>query len=125
MKLMTQEELDNRNENKFLYRCEAEVSNSFMSFVSYTIKYRKYFIIKETPKGFWVGDKHYWKRWVSKDGRKRFAHPTKEEALFGFIKRKEKQIKILEAQLNRAKNMLFEANKLRDNEKKLEDEIKQ
>lgn len=112
MKLMTQDEQDDLDKRNFLYRCEGEVSDSFMSFVSYRIVFRKHFIIKETPCGYWVEDRHYWKKWVSKDGRKRFAHLTKKEALFAFKKRKEKQIQILESQLHGAKQMLTEANKI-------------
>lgn len=38
-------------------------------------------------------------KYVSNWGRNRFAYPTKEEALFNFQKRKEKEIKILEHKL--------------------------
>ena len=112
MKLMTQDESDNLDNRNFLYRCEGEVSDSFMSFISYRIVFKKCFIIKETPCGYWIEDRHYLKKWVSKDGRKRFAHKTKKEALFAFKKRKEKQIQILESQLHGAKQMLTEANKI-------------
>jgi len=112
MKLLTQEELNKLDEHPYLYRCDGEISDSFMSFVSYRIVFKKHFIIKETPCGYWVEDHHFWKRWVSKDGRKRYAHPTKKEALFAFKKRKEKQIKILESQLCGAKQMIIEANKI-------------
>jgi hypothetical protein len=60
---------------------------------------------KETPKGYWIGHGFHCPdnlranaRWVSKTGRKRYAYPTKEEALESFIKRKEKQVKILKHQ---------------------------
>ena len=67
---------------------------------------------KETPKGYWIGYGHlsygYWtgrpnlrsnSRWVSKTARKRYAYPTKEEALQNYIKRTERRIKILKNQL--------------------------
>lgn len=66
-----------------------------------------YHLIKETPKGYWIGFggpfiswKSDWKKWVSKTSRKRFAYPTKEEALHGFIKRTERRKKILQSQVH-------------------------
>ena len=38
-------------------------------------------------------------RWVSKTAKKRYAYPTKEEALINYIKRTEKRIRILKANL--------------------------
>ncbi len=60
---------------------------------------------KETPKGYWIGyGKSYqnlrsYSRWVSKTSRKRYAYPTKEEALQNYILRTERRIKILKNQL--------------------------
>jgi len=88
-----------------------------------------YDLIKETPKGHWIGfggpdwldSTLNWKRWVSKTSRKRFAHPTKEQALISFIKRQEAKIRILKNQtlnsevaLGKAQHMLL---KLEENEK--------
>jgi hypothetical protein len=66
------------------------------------LELREYDLFKETPKGYWIGyDKFYkWKKWIPKISRKRFAYPTKEEALNNFIKRTEKRIKILKWQLD-------------------------
>jgi hypothetical protein len=58
-------------------------------------------IEKETPCGYWIGS-----RWVSKTSKKRFAHPTKAEAIISFRKRKERQISILTAQLRQAHEAL-------------------
>ncbi len=68
-------------------------------------------LVKETPKGYWIcfGDpKQYYgdKRWVSKTSRKRYAYPTKEEALNGFIFRKKRQVRILKAILDIAQTSL-------------------
>ncbi len=66
-------------------------------------------LIKETPCGWWIQRMDQWnyltenKRWVSKTTRKRYAYPTKEEALVNFKARKRRQIAILEYQLDRAK----------------------
>lgn len=79
-------------------------------FPSASLVCNRYDLIKETPKGYWIGfrslrtdtdslSKHYWKKWVSKTSRKRFAYPTKEEALVNYIKRTEKRIKILKNQI--------------------------
>lgn len=72
----------------------------------YLIEFDEYEVIKPTPKGAWVrlvlgqflGDKKF----ILRDARKRFACPTKEEALESFLKRKERQINILRAQLKEA-----------------------
>ena len=47
--------------------------------------------------------RYNWKKWVSKTSRKRFAYPTKEEALENYIKRTEKRLKILEWQVEECK----------------------
>jgi uncharacterized DUF497 family protein len=71
----------------------------------------RFVLVKETPKGYWI--KHTWdnqdeyKKWVSNDGKKRHAYPTKEEALINFKARKNRQIKILSARLENAKNALY------------------
>lgn len=76
---------------------------------------------KETPKGYWVGYGFHCpenlrsnSRWVSKTGKKRYAYPTKEEALQSFMIRKEIQMKILEYQAWSAELALKEAQKLKD-----------
>jgi len=71
---------------------------------------------KETPKGYWIGYGHpdnglqSHSRWVSKTAKKRYAYPTKEEALFNYIKRTEKRIKILKGQLKECEYGLMNAN---------------
>ena len=68
-------------------------------------------LVKETPKGYWI--KHDWdwddsdKRWVSKDGKNRYAYPTKKEAMVNFLARKKRQIEILEYKLNDARMALY------------------
>lgn len=69
------------------------------------IELRTFNLHKETPKGYWIGYGHpdnglqSHSRWVSKDGRKRYAYPTKQEAITNYVKRTEKRIKILKSQL--------------------------
>lgn len=77
---------------------------------------REFQLKKETPKGYWIGwewDDFLYK-WVSKTSVKRFAYPTKEEALTNFIERKNRQIEILEYQINSAKYALVGARRLRE-----------
>lgn len=63
-------------------------------------------LLKETRCGWWIFQDYPFnnpkKRWVSKTARKRFAYPTKEEALKNFIARKRRQIAMLNYQLERA-----------------------
>ncbi len=98
-------------------------------------------LIKETNCGYWITDvwdhNNEYKRWMSKTARKRYACPTRDEALISFKARKRKQIKILEQQLNQAKIALnqtdkqsitatmneFEPLELDENQKALADEI--
>lgn len=67
------------------------------------VELRTYNLFKETEKGFWIGcgkpdGINSPLKWVSKTATKRFAYPTKEEALENFIKRNERRIQILKRQ---------------------------
>lgn len=70
------------------------------------IRLEEYDVIKHTRCGVWIKDFVRGKRFVNSNARKKFALPTKEEAKKSFIARKERQIRILEAQLDRAKHAL-------------------
>lgn len=59
-----------------------------------------YFLIKETPSGYWIGNEFSKKRWVHKISKKRWAYPTKKEALYNCFLRTKRRIKILKYQLN-------------------------
>lgn len=70
------------------------------------VELRTYNLFKETTKGYWIGYGNLCEgklrsqgKWVSKTSVKRFAYPTKKEALENFIKRTEKRVKILKYQL--------------------------
>lgn len=76
------------------------------------LELKEYDLIKETPKGYWISNypykdlsnwKYIWKKWILKTSKKRFAYPTKKEALINFIKRSEKRIEILDKQLQECK----------------------
>lgn len=73
-------------------------------------------VLRETPKGYWInlaygGYMMKSEKWVSKISRKRFAYPTKDEALDSFIARKKKQIQILKYQLGKAQDYYKQANR--------------
>lgn len=83
-----------------LYRYEGYSQGGIVEV--YHVSCVTYNIIRTTPKGWWIqGD-----TWVSNSAKKRYAYPSKEEALASFKKRKERQIKILEAQIKMAKGCL-------------------
>ena len=88
------------------------------SFPNPTVELREFDLLKETPKGYWIGDKRLYfanfKKWVSKTSRKRFAYPTKEEALTNFIKRNEMRIGILEHQIIFCKMALSIAKQMKE-----------
>lgn len=130
---------DLNNKSNVLYRYETSKYNDPYESAS-TIDLKQFSIIKETPKGYWIWngygiyenyvqnmlsypiDHEYYNyckneiktysKWVSNDGRKRYAYPTKTEAQVSFQKRKEKQIKIIRSQLTNAENDLRIVNKL-------------
>jgi hypothetical protein len=60
-------------------------------------------VVRETPKGKWVENPYSTKhRFIRNNGRKRFAHETREAALESFKRRKICQIRILKTQLRTA-----------------------
>jgi hypothetical protein len=50
--------------------------------------------------------------WVSKTAKKRYAYPTKDEALTNFIKRNERRVKILSRQVTVCKMSIAEATRM-------------
>lgn len=64
-----------------------------------------YPVISHTPKGVWL-DEYGTKRFVLASARKRFACPSEPEARASFVARKERQIRILEAQIANAREAL-------------------
>lgn len=62
-----------------------------------------YDVLKETPKGVWIGhadNPDGWRRFVRNEGRKKYAHPTREEARESFFARKDRQLRILSHQID-------------------------
>lgn len=77
---------------------------------------------KETPKGYWIGYGNLTEgyrsssTWVSKTSKKRYAYPTKEEALNNFVKRMMRRKQILERQLDSCIIGLNQANEIFEKE---------
>lgn len=69
---------------------------------SISLRLEEYEIIKETPCGFWIRTSHG-DKFVNMQARKKFACASKEDALASYIARKNKQVKILNGQLKKAR----------------------
>ena len=77
----------------------------------------QYGLVRETPKGYWIeayykgGDAHSLRhsdqRWIPKVSKKRYAYPTKEEALDNYIRRTTIRVGHLESQMNDAKHGMY------------------
>jgi len=85
-----------------------------------TLELRKFNLHSETSKGYWIGHGLPGKlmgnsKWISKTSKKRFAYPSKKEAMINFFKRTEKRISILKHQLSFCEAGLLIAKKT-DNE---------
>jgi hypothetical protein len=70
---------------------------------SVAVEVRDFMVSRHTPKGAWIKTYSGDERFVLKDARKRYACPTKEEALDSFIARQRRRISILEAQAEDSK----------------------
>lgn len=88
------------------YRYEETVAN-----IGVKVNKIEYLLFKETPKGYWIrktwDTKAEYKRWVSKTAKKRYAYPTKEEAMIAFKARKKRQVQILKANIEIAESALY------------------
>lgn len=65
-----------------------------------------FMVVKETKCGYWI---EAWggAKWVSRSGRKRYAHPTKEEAIESFRARKNRHILILKLKIEEIQRALY------------------
>jgi hypothetical protein len=68
-----------------------------------TLMYVEFPIIKRTPSGTWIDVWGPGPKWVGDKWAKRYATPTKEEALESFRRRKARQVSILTRRLENAK----------------------
>jgi hypothetical protein len=89
------------------YRYEAKQYTSLLkAYVNVKLLLIELNLHKETLKGYWIGYGYVEEgklrstsKWVSKTARKRYAYPTKEEALTNYIKRTQRRVSILKNQL--------------------------
>jgi len=90
----------------------------FKDFYNIELRLLEYNLFKETPKGYWIKHKsdlwldHDWKKWIPKTSKKRFAYPTKKEALVNYMRRTESRISHLEHQIGVSKEGYAQAKKL-------------
>lgn len=78
-----------------------------------SIELMEFEVKKHTPKGVQLGFRFEEKpsRFVLHNSRKKFAHPTKREAMLSFIERKKRQHGIYQARADTASYFLNEAKK--------------
>ncbi|HTS04767.1 MAG TPA: hypothetical protein VMP68_04225 [Candidatus Eisenbacteria bacterium] len=82
------------------YRYEAKRNgfwdndNDHFEFTGMRLVMFEYSVAKTTPKGVWLQESINHKRFVLRDARKRYACPTKKEALESFLARKQKHLRI-------------------------------
>lgn len=100
-----------------MYEDEFYSPMSLLRLSDIKLELEEYNLVRETPKGYWIGlylnpqyGEPFWKKWIPKESRKRFAYPTKEEALENYKKRTEKRIKILKSQISECEVGLMRAN---------------
>jgi len=101
-------------QQKVFYRAVAE--DRGYEYIHIQIRFYEFVSVKETPKGHWIVKRSYYgssKRWISNTSKKRYAYPTKEEALYGLIKRTERRLDILNYQVKRSKAALSSAMELK------------
>lgn len=107
--------LSDDDDNEVKYKAIGKVYR----YTNYREEVRKnvYNIISETKCGYWIDVDHR-PKWIGKNSYKGFARTDEEAALISFIARKNKQIRILENQmedtetaLRKAKSILLKTSK--------------
>ena len=107
-KSLSKEQLNCAYPPTMLYRYEDVLLNWDYNTNQATVKIylEDYKMLRETACGYWIDTSGYGKSyetWVSKTSRKRFAYPSKHEAMINFKHRKQRQITLLERNLARSK----------------------
>jgi hypothetical protein len=64
-----------------------------------------FMVVKETPCGYWI-EVYGEGKWVSATARKRYAYPTKEEAINGWRARKHRHLAILHQKIHEIRRAL-------------------
>ena len=70
---------------------------------SVAVELRDFIVLRHTLNGVWIETWSGGKRFVLKRARKRYACPTKKEALDSFIARQQRRISILQSQLKESR----------------------
>jgi len=101
-----------------LYRYERGINYDHLDSSIYVKAYQ---VISETPKGYRIRTGYEMFKnntqkttWVSKSSAKRYAYPTKEEALIAFIIRTKRCVLIQSNALKRSEGFLLAAEKLKE-----------
>jgi len=80
---------------------------------------RECFLIRSTAKGFWVGhgtEANPWGlRWISNTSKKKYAWPTKKEAMESFVRRTNVMMDHLSRQMNDCRKALAAAERVDTN----------
>ena len=97
-----------------LYRAEY----SCYTYGNIFICIKTYRIIKQTAKGVWI-ENYNSKKFVLLTGRKRFAYPTKEEAINSLKCRKQRQLQIIKGMERIANNIIQQIEQKDINEYKV------
>lgn len=98
-----------------LYRyskyCTNETLRDFDNKSCVKLQSEEFYVVNETDKGYWfiISGK---KKWTSKTSKRRFAYPTKAEALENFIRRTKRSIAINNYNIDFAELALKEAEKI-------------
>jgi hypothetical protein len=70
------------------------------------LKVSEYLVVRHTERGVWLHLDGWGRRFVLRDARKRFACPTLKEAWESFRARKERQLRLLTAQIAHVRRVL-------------------
>ena len=81
-----------------------------------SIELLKFKVIRETESSYLLID-YDKERWVRKNATRSFAYDDKKDAWRNFKKRKEKQLKILNSQANRIKQVIASIKKIEEKER--------
>lgn len=76
------------------------------------VEMREYPVLRHTPKGVWLDDYSERGRFVLRDARRRWACPTREDAVESFLARKRRQAGILNARLEMVRSAIAHAEAL-------------
>jgi hypothetical protein len=99
---------ENPEDGNWMFRCES----CHIYTLRVDIYCNSFRVVSTTPKGKWIvynwvhptdeESTKLYKKFVRNNGKKRYAHETREGAKIAFIARKQRQVELLKAQLEKA-----------------------